>query len=131
MSEEDFLKEIQAAEAAGELEDGESEGEEEASEENELDNLDAEEMKTYEAIDRENMKSFLADAIAFKMSANFDRACRLLKLIIMKGEVLFGSPVHHELASYYYTMGSHNSHRRLFDGGDRNRRRNQRTRSRQ
>ena len=106
MSEEEFLKEIQAAEEAGEFDDGEAEGEEEASEENELDNLDAEEMKTYEAIGRENIKSFLADAIAYKMSSNFDKACRLLKLIIMKGEVLFGSPVHYELATYYYTMGT-------------------------
>ena len=120
MSEEEFLKEIQAAEEAGEHEeDGEAEGEEE---QDEVDELDEEETKIYESITKENMKGYLAEATAYKLNSNYEKACRLLKLVILKGETLLGDALHHELATYYYAMGRRESSRELFDGGNRGRR---------
>lgn len=98
MTEEEMLAEIQAAE------DIDGEGEEET-EEDSLDQLDEEDQKIYEAITKENMRNYLAEATAFRMNKNFNRACQILKIILSKGEVLYGSALHIELATYYYMMG--------------------------
>ena len=85
--------------AAGEeLDEGEEE--EELEEE-----LDEESAKIYEGITKDNMRSHLAEATAFKMAHNYEKACLILKMLIRKGEQLYGDPLHPELASYYYMMG--------------------------
>lgn len=98
MTEEDMLAEIQAAEAV------DQEGEEEDVEES-VEGLDGEDQKIYEAITKENMKQYLAEATAFKMNKNYERACQIIKLLLMKGEAIYGDPLHFDLVTYYYMMG--------------------------
>lgn len=98
MTEEEILEEIQAAEEA-DHDEGEG-AEEEGSEQ-----LDEADQKIYEAITKDNMKEFLAEATAYKVNKNFERACQIIKLILMKGEAIYKDPLHIDLVSYYYMMG--------------------------
>jgi hypothetical protein len=98
MTEEEMLEEIQAAEAVEH-----DEGEEE--EADSLEQLDEADQKIYEAITKENMKDYLAEATAYKVNRNYERACQILKLLLMKGEAIYNDPLHIDMVSYYYMMG--------------------------
>jgi hypothetical protein len=99
MTEEEILEEVQAAEAA-------EQGQEEEGEEDSIEQLDEADQKIYEAISKENMKEYLAEATAYKVNKNYERACQIIKLILMKAEALYKDPLHIDLVSYYYMMGS-------------------------
>lgn len=111
LGDEELAKELQAAEDAAIAEDsnqtdfGEEEGE---GEEEELEPVEfsEEEMATFNLITRENIRQYAAEATVHKLSRDYEKACSVLKLILAKGEVLFGSAMHPELASYYYMMGT-------------------------
>lgn len=100
MTDEEILEEIQAAEDQG-IE--EEEGIEE--ELNSVDQLSEEDQKIYEAITKDNMKTYLAEATAYKVNKNYERACQIIKIILMKGEAIYKDPLHTDLVSYYYMMG--------------------------
>jgi tetratricopeptide (TPR) repeat protein len=93
---EEIDREIAAAEEQSEGGEEEEETEEELTEEDQ---------KIVDAITKENMRDYLAEATAYKVVGNYEQACHLLKLVIHKGEQIYGDALHPELASYYYMIG--------------------------
>lgn len=125
---EELAKQLQAEEENGEDASGEEESEEE--EEGGLAQLNEEEMKLFEQVSKENMRTFLAEAMAYKKAGNYNKALQILKVILTKGEVLYGDAMHYELAVYYYSMGMVCfSNRGLLAGRARERRREGRAES--
>ena len=98
MTQEQILAEIQAAE---QMQFGDEE-EEEYDEE-----LSPQETEIYEAINPSNMKIYLAQAIQHQFAKEYDDACLILKLILMKMTGILGNPLHLQLATIYYMMGKY------------------------
>lgn len=105
MTQEQMLAEIQAAEQF----DLEGESDEEYDEE-----LTPQETAIYEAIDPSNMKTYLAQAIQYQFAKDYDNACMVLKLILMKIGGILGNPLHLQLATIYYMMGKNHFSGLLF-----------------
>jgi hypothetical protein len=108
---EEVARALQAAEDSGATEGsnrsafGEEEGEGEE-EETEGVEFSEEELAMYNLIAKENIRQYAAEATVHKLSRDYEKACSILKLILAKGEVIYGSAVHPDLASYYYMMGT-------------------------
>lgn len=100
---EELAKQLQAEEENAEDASGEEESAED--EEGGIAQLNEEELKMFEQVSKENMRTFLAEAMAYKKAGNYNKALQILKVILTKGEVIFGDPMHYELAVYYYSMG--------------------------
>ena len=103
---EDFIRQIQAAEdfELGEGEEGQSEGEFDGEEEGE--ELTPEEQSIYDAITPSNSKMYIAQAINYQFAKKYDKACMVLKLILWKLGENYGDELHIDLATVYYMMGN-------------------------
>lgn len=110
---EEFARQIQAAEdfelgeGPEEFSDGDF-GEEEEGEE-----LSPEEQSIYDAITASNSKIYIAQAINYQFSKKYDKACMVLKLILRKLGETYGDELHIDLATVYYMMGTISAARNL------------------
>ena len=100
MTEEEIAREIQAAEEFGMNLDDDEEGDVEY-----VEDLNEKETEIYEAIVLENHQEWVARATALKLTQNYEGACQIIKLLIMKLSHLLKDPLHERLAISYYLMG--------------------------